>query len=329
MYRGWYKGERDVGQRAGAVGVLPGRVERPVPRRPGLPDQRHGEGRTCAGRPRQFRAGNLWHRWDYPHELGSERLRRPASRLRATTSPTTGAPSAPGASRRSPRGSTGILEAARRRRPGAARNCRSTGSISSGPGSARTTSTSSTNDMDLAFERDGLDPDGGGAGAAPQQPAAAGLHRRPSRRASRARTTTSCPGETVEKQLILINNSRDAVSCDCEWSLGLPQTGRRQPRSCHRARRASRQRIPVALRAAGRAGRRPVRADGHRPRSATARRSRIPSRSMSCRAPPSPVGRARRIALFDPKGETGKRWRRWASRSSPWTPTPICRATTC
>ena len=31
------------------------------------------------------------------------------------------------------------------------------------------------------------------------------------------------PGETVEKQLIVINNSRETVSCDCEWSLGLPQ----------------------------------------------------------------------------------------------------------
>ena len=35
------------------------------------------------------------------------------------------------------------------------------------------------------------------------------------------------PGETVEKQLIVINNSRETVTCDCEWSLGLP-TGRRQ-----------------------------------------------------------------------------------------------------
>jgi hypothetical protein len=30
-------------------------------------------------------------------------------------------------------------------------------------------------------------------------------------------------GETVEKQLVIINNSRETVSCDCEWSLALPQ----------------------------------------------------------------------------------------------------------
>jgi hypothetical protein len=31
------------------------------------------------------------------------------------------------------------------------------------------------------------------------------------------------PGETVEKQLIIINDSRDTLSCDCEWSLALPK----------------------------------------------------------------------------------------------------------
>jgi hypothetical protein len=31
------------------------------------------------------------------------------------------------------------------------------------------------------------------------------------------------PGEMVEKQIIVINNSRVTVSCDCSWSLSLPQ----------------------------------------------------------------------------------------------------------
>ncbi|MBC8427773.1 hypothetical protein H8D98_00780, partial [bacterium] len=31
------------------------------------------------------------------------------------------------------------------------------------------------------------------------------------------------PGETVEKQLIIINNSRETVTCDCTWSFELPQ----------------------------------------------------------------------------------------------------------
>src|SRR4029077_17558693 len=31
------------------------------------------------------------------------------------------------------------------------------------------------------------------------------------------------PGQTVEKQLIIINNSRATVSCACTWSLGVPR----------------------------------------------------------------------------------------------------------
>jgi hypothetical protein len=33
------------------------------------------------------------------------------------------------------------------------------------------------------------------------------------------------PGETVEKQIIVINNSRRTVTADCEWSLNLPHVG--------------------------------------------------------------------------------------------------------
>src|SRR5262249_49564236 len=38
------------------------------------------------------------------------------------------------------------------------------------------------------------------------------------------------PGETVEKQLIVINNSRETVKGDCDWSLSIPgaSTGRKQ-----------------------------------------------------------------------------------------------------
>lgn len=32
------------------------------------------------------------------------------------------------------------------------------------------------------------------------------------------------PGETVEKQIIVINNSRETISCDCAWSFNLPDS---------------------------------------------------------------------------------------------------------
>src|SRR5262249_23682829 len=31
------------------------------------------------------------------------------------------------------------------------------------------------------------------------------------------------PGETSDKQLIILNNSRATVACECKWSLGLPR----------------------------------------------------------------------------------------------------------
>jgi beta-galactosidase len=31
------------------------------------------------------------------------------------------------------------------------------------------------------------------------------------------------PGDTVEKQIVVINNSRRAVTCDCQWTLALPE----------------------------------------------------------------------------------------------------------
>ena len=36
------------------------------------------------------------------------------------------------------------------------------------------------------------------------------------------------PGETVEKQIIVINNSRETVTCDSHWSLALPRRDHRQ-----------------------------------------------------------------------------------------------------
>src|SRR5262249_44850109 len=38
-----------------------------------------------------------------------------------------------------------------------------------------------------------------------------------------SRDHTFRPGETLDKQLVIVNNSREAVACECAWSLGLPQ----------------------------------------------------------------------------------------------------------
>ena len=99
------QGPARMGQRAGAVGVLPRRVERPVPRRPGLPDQRGGEeepplgGRSSSGPATSGTAG-------ITRTRSGRATSTTGRRSSPATSPTTGAPIAPGGSPRIRRGNT-------------------------------------------------------------------------------------------------------------------------------------------------------------------------------------------------------------------------------
>ena len=76
--------------------------------------------------------------------------------------------------------------------------------------------------MDLAFERSDWIPTADGqAILRNNMPLLAYIGGKPAAFTSKDHNFT--PGETVEKQLILINNSRETVTADCQWSLGLPR----------------------------------------------------------------------------------------------------------
>jgi hypothetical protein len=111
------------------------------------------------------------------------------------------------------------------------------------------------------------------------------------------------PGEIVEKQLILINNSRSAVTCDCTWSFGLPQpvTGSRQVHipTGEQARLPLRFTLPARLPA----GRYELAA------VARFRNGEVQRDSFAVNVLPRPPAlRANvKIALFDPHGETARR----------------------
>ena len=76
MYRGWYKGKRDFGSaavpwefcfaewNAQFLGDRAFQISEP-------------EKANLRWEAKQFRAGKLWHRWDYPYEIGSHGVRRP------------------------------------------------------------------------------------------------------------------------------------------------------------------------------------------------------------------------------------------------------------
>jgi len=113
------------------------------------------------------------------------------------------------------------------------------------------------------------------------------------------------PGELLAKELILVNNSRETVTCTCAWSLGLPVasggstkvslgTGEQE----RMLLRFLRQGLPDRL------------AAGSYELAAAVRFSNGETQkdTFTIHVLPRPVDPAvdMRIALFDPKGETGK-----------------------
>jgi beta-galactosidase len=114
------------------------------------------------------------------------------------------------------------------------------------------------------------------------------------------------PGEVVEKQLILINNSRETVTCSCDWKFELPEpmSGSKKVTlpTGQQERLPLRFTLPAML---------PV---GKYQLNASVRFSNGEVQRDSCTInvlpPPPAVETKARIALFDPKGETSKRLKR-------------------
>jgi beta-galactosidase len=109
-------------------------------------------------------------------------------------------------------------------------------------------------------------------------------------------------GETVEKQLIVINDSRETVACECEWSLGLPKPAVGSKKVT--VRTGEQERIPVRfeLPASLEAGTYEL--------TATVRfgAGETQKDSFTVHVAPrlSDVKVDAKIALFDPKGETAQ-----------------------
>ncbi len=110
------------------------------------------------------------------------------------------------------------------------------------------------------------------------------------------------PGEKVEKQLIVINNSRQTVTCDCEWSFGLPRpvTGS----TTTALPTGQQQRIPLTfeLPADLAPGQYELKAAVHFSNGET----QEDSFTVDVLPQPEPVQAGAKIALFDPKGETAE-----------------------
>ena len=155
--------------------------------------------------------------------------------------------------------------------------------------------------MDLAYERtDWIPTDGARALMRNNMPLLGYIGGAPDAFTSKDHNFVA--GETVEKQIIVLNNSRETVTCACEWSLGLPRPAR-GARSVL-VKTGEQERIPLRFDLP--AGTAP----GSYELSATMKFStgEVQKDVFAIHVlPPVLVARsAGTVALFDPRGETGR-----------------------
>jgi hypothetical protein len=219
LYRGWFGGKREFGSaavpwefcvaewNAQFFGDRAFRISEP-------------EQANLRWEAQQFRAGKLWHRWDYPNEVGSTRFdeRYPVFALYLTDN--WRAFRTWGVSANSP-WEHGHYWQLREGVDKGRRKLKTDWENLQRPGFSPDYIDQRYERMDLAFERaDWIATPAAQALIRNNRPLLAYLGGKPARFTSKGHNFL--PGETVEKQLIVINNSRESVTCDARWSIGLP-----------------------------------------------------------------------------------------------------------
>ncbi|HEY7424503.1 MAG TPA: sugar-binding domain-containing protein [Gemmataceae bacterium] len=299
MYRGWYKGRREwgsakvpwefclaewntqfLGDRAFQIGAA--------------------EKKNLRWEAKQFRAGNLWHRRDYPHPVGSSVFDGPQEIFARYITDNWRAHRTWGISANSPWEYAAfwkLRDGVDRRR----KELKVDWENLQKPGFSPDYVQPRQGWMSVDGERsDWVPTTAAQALVRNNRPLLAYLGGKSGNFTSKDHTFL--PGETVEKQLIIINNSRETVSCQCEWSLDLPRpTGGKKKVSIRigeQERLPLRFDLPATLSA------------GNYELTATVRFStgEIQKDSFAVGVLPRPANPSvdLKIALFDPKGETSK-----------------------
>lgn len=220
MYRGWYKGKREFGS-----AVVPWEFCLAEWNAQFFGDRAfeisEAEKRNLRWEAAQFRAGRLWHRWDYPHQLGSTDFpeRDPVFAMYYWNN--WRAYRTWGVSATSP-WEHNILH---RLRPGVDRNRRVELPVDwdnlQRPGFSPDYLQERYERMDLAYERsDWIPTVAAEALAKNNRPLLAWIAGKPD--AFTSKDHIYLPGEQLQKQIIVINDSRELVRCNCLWTLSLP-----------------------------------------------------------------------------------------------------------
>ncbi|MBN1672990.1 MAG: hypothetical protein JXR37_18235 [Kiritimatiellae bacterium] len=300
MYRGWYKDKRTFGSarvpwefclaewNAQFFGDRAYRIS-------------EKEKKNLRWEADKFRAGRTWQRWDYPHELGSRDFEEREPVFAAYLSENWRAFRTWGLSANSP-WEHGILF---KPREGLSRKTEQKLETDwanlQRPGFSADYLKDRYERMDLAYEREDWVPtEGAKALIRNNMPLLAYIGGKRPAFTSKAHIFT--PGETVAKQLIVINNSRRSVGCECAWSFALPQPVTGSQRVS--VETGDQQRIPLSLALpATLAPGRYVLSAKMVFDSGSAQEDEFVVHVIE--RPGRPAVRAR-VALFDPKGETGR-----------------------
>jgi beta-galactosidase len=220
MYRGWYKGRREWGSAR-----VPWEFCLAEWNAPFLGDRAYrlgeAEKRNLRWEAKQFRAGNLWHRWDYPSPVGASTLDDRQEVFARYITDNWRAHRTWGISANSPWEYAAFWKPRggldRRRK-----DLKVDWELLQKPGFSPDYVQPRQGMMSTDGERsDWVPTTAAQALLRNNRPLLAYLGGTPGHFTGKDHNFR--PGETLEKQLIVINNSREAVACECAWSLALPQ----------------------------------------------------------------------------------------------------------
>ena len=299
MYRGWYKGQREWGSavvpwefclaewNAQFVGDRAFQISK-------------AEATNLRWEAKQFRDGKVWHRWDYPHAVGSPVFDEQYPVFAMYLDDNWRAFRTWGVSGISPwehEHFWKLRNGVDKRR----RELKVDWDNLQRPGFSPDYVDKTYERWDLAYERsDWIPTVAAHSLLRNNRPLLAYIAGKPERFTSKDHVFS--PGEILEKQLIVINNSRETVTCETAWSLNLPQLSAGSKTLSVKA--GAQERVPLRFTLPKDLS------PGHYGLNASFRFSNGETQSDSFAihilGPSRAPHVAGKIALFDPKGETGE-----------------------
>jgi len=308
MYRGWYQDKREFGSAA-----VPWEFCLAEWNAQFLGDQAYEisevEKANLRWEAKQFQAGRVWHRWDYPAEVGSKRFDERYPIIARYLTDNWRAFRAWGLSAISP-WECGHYWKPRDGVDKRRQDLKVDWDNLQRPGFSPDYLDQRYERMDLAYERsDWIATEAAQALLRNNRPLLAYIAGKPARFTSKDHIFH--PGQTVEKQVVIINNSRETVTCQVGW--GLPH--QLAPGGARPTLRAGPGSGTVTV-ATGRKERVPLRvelpatlAPGRYELTAEVRfgdgETQTDRLAIDVLAPPADAPVRGTIALFDPQGQTG------------------------